>query len=175
MSENTEPRTLTDVEHTAILAATVARETAELNDKLAAKDAELVAAQNALDVEKAAKATLEAEKAAAVKEFEDYKLAEVAKAEQAALATTRMAQVKESAPHLTEEDLKNEGRVARVVAMNDEDFNAYIGDLKAASGAPAGKTVVETAMKGGVVKAPVASETTVQPAAAFLFPGLEGK
>lgn len=172
---NTEPRTLTDSEHAAILAAMVTKETAALNENLETLKREKAELETKLDLELASKATLEAEKAAAVKEFEDFKANLALEAEKAAKKDERLAAVKEAAAHLPEEFLADEARIARIVAMVDEDFNGYVADLKAtATGvtAPQTREVASTQMSGAQVNPPTSDTVDVTSAAKLLFPTL---
>ncbi len=183
-----EPRMFSETEHLAILADRVANETASLKatvdalskdkadiDALAAEKAELA---TKLDVAQAALVALESEKAAAVKEFEDFKAS--LEAEKAALAKKdeRLAAVKAAATHLPEEFFADEARVARIVAMSDEVFDGYVADLAATNtGVKAPAKVVEapkeTAMSGKPVDAPkVDAEAPRTAALSFLLPHL---
>lgn len=176
MSEDTTLRTLTDVEHNAILAATVAKETASLTESIESLKAEKAALEAKLDVAEAAKAAVDAEKTAADKALVDFKAELAAQAEVAAKTVSRMAEVAAAAPQMTPEALADESRITRVVAMSDEDFGAYVADLKAVSTpvAPATKEIASN-LKGAEIKAPGTTTADNTKAAQFLFSSLVGK
>lgn len=143
-------KTFTEQEHIAILADRVAKETASLTgerDKLSSEKAEL---ESKLDVAESAKVAAEQAKEAAEKELADFKAGLDALAEQESRKDERLAKVKEVAAHLGEDFLKDEARVARIVAMEGDAFDGYVSDLAAAA-PPAGTTATaprETAMVG---------------------------
>jgi chromosome segregation ATPase len=162
-----EPRTFTEDEHLAVLADRVAKETASLSESVTTLSAEKADLAAKLDVAEAARVSLDAEKAAAIKEFADFKAS--LEAEVAALAKKdeRLVAAKAAATHLPEEFFTDEARVARIVAMSDESFEAYAADLAATNSAPVVKEGAprETAMNGSAVTAPVADTTPTRSAA----------
>jgi chromosome segregation ATPase len=164
VADKPDPRTFTEDELEAITADRVARETAELNEKLETVTKDRDEAQSKLDVEIAAKEA--AEQAAAQAKAEHEEFVQKAEAEQAALAKKdeRVAKVREAASHLKDEFFEDESRVARIVEMSDEAFEGYLADMReTASGAPSGSSTAprETAMAGD----PVKGETKPAPAA----------
>lgn len=167
MADTAEGRVFSEDEMTAIIADRVQRETASLTEE----KAEL---QNKLDVEIAAREAAEQRATAAEKSLEDYKAEVTAREEAAKRKDDRLAKVRESASHLPEEFFTDEDRVARIVAMDEDTFTGYLGDLtaaavKAPSTTDPSKPPRETAMKGEPVK-PTGEPGTA--AKAFFFRGL---
>lgn len=120
-------RTFTEGEAYALVDQAVARETAEATGKIE----ELTAANAALGTQVD---TLETEKAAALSRAEaaeqalaDYKTAIENEKAREAKRGERLSQVAEVNPVL---DLKDENRVARIVAMGDEEFTGYLADMR---------------------------------------------
>lgn len=138
-------RLFTEAEAYAIAADRVASETAALTAEVARLKSEQDTLQNTLDVEIAAKEAAELATKEATKALDDFK--ESIESEKAALAKRdeRLSQMKEAAKHLTDEFFADEGRVKRIVAMSDEDFEGYKADLAKVS--VAGPHVRETAME----------------------------
>jgi actin-related protein len=143
-------KTYSESEHIAILADRVSTETASLTaerDQLATEKSDL---QTQLDVAESAKTAAELRAEKAEKDLEDFK-AEIQEREAAAVRKDeRLTKVRESAKHLGEDFFKDEDRVNRIVAMKDEEFAGYLGDIAATStGAPASvEAPRETAMQG---------------------------
>lgn len=144
-------KTYSEAEHIAILADRVSTETASLTaerDQLATDKGELA---TKLDVSESAKTAAEQRAEKAEKDLEDFK-AEIQEREAAAARKDeRLTKVRESAKHLGEDFFKDEDRVNRIVAMKDEEFAGYLGDIAATStGAPARSVDAprETAMQG---------------------------
>jgi chromosome segregation ATPase len=169
-----EPRMFTEDEHLAVLADRVAKETASLSESLTSLNAEKAELQNKLDVAEAAKVAAETAAAAAEKALEDFKAELEAEKAAAEKKEERLAAAKAAASHLPEEFFADEARVARIVAMSDEQFAGYVADLGATHVAPVTTTEVpkETAMSGSTVAAPSVEQTGPSAAAAFLLPGL---
>ena len=158
-------KTYTEPEHIAILSDRLAKETADLTaqvDQLTTASTEL---GNKLDLAESAKVAAEQKVTEAEKSLEDFK-AEVTEREAAAeRKETRVAKLRESAEHLAEDFFTDETRVARIVAMKDEDFTGYLADLAATGvNAPKATTVPrETAMQNQV------TDTTTKPSAGKSF------
>lgn len=159
MTQATDDRTFTEAELTAIVADRVARETADATaevEKLRAENSEL---NNKLDAEISARQA--AEKAAEDAKAEHEKFVADQESEKAALAKKddRLKAVRESASHLSDDFFKDEKRIARIVAMADDEFAGYVDDLKVTSGgAPKTSNGVprETAMEGKQIAPPEA-------------------
>jgi chromosome segregation ATPase len=144
-------RVFSEDEAYAIVADRVARESAELKDKITTLESEKAELANKLDVEIAAREAAELKAKEAEAKHEDY-LAQV-EAEKAALARKdeRLSKVREAASHLTDEFFSDESRVNRIVAMDDEAFDGYVADLretakdapKTSEGAPPRETAME--------------------------------
>lgn len=169
------PKVFTEIEHAAILAATVLRETASLSDKLTAVESEKSSLATQLDVAEAAKVSLESEKAAAVTALEDFKAS--IEAEKASLAKKddRLKVAKETAAHLPEEFWADAARIDRIVAFSDDEFTGYVADLAATAGDKAPVLVdgvPRTSAMLGTPVTPPASEGTPSVAAKYLFPTL---
>lgn len=155
MTQATDDRTFTEAELTAIVADRVARETANATaevEKLRAENTEL---NNKLDAEISARQA--AEKAAEDAKAEHEKFVADQEAEKASLAKKddRLKAVREAASHLNDEFFKDDKRIARIVAMADDEFAGYVDDLKVTSGGtPKENSGVprETAMQGEQVK-----------------------
>lgn len=133
-------KTFTEAEHIAILADRVTKETAGLTaerDTLSTEKSEL---QNKLDVAESAKVAAEQRAEKAEADFTAFKAELDEYATKVAKKDERLEAVKEVAAHLGEDFLKDEPRIARIVAMDDESFAGYVADLKAT--VPAGSTVV---------------------------------
>lgn len=158
----TTDRVFSEDEAYAIVADRVARESAELKDKIATLESEKAELANKLDVEIAAREAAELKAKDAEAKHEDF-LAQV-EAEKAALARKdeRLSKVREAASHLTDEFFEDESRVKRIIAMDDEAFDGYVADLReTAKDAPKGTGSTpprETAMEGDKV-IPKGSET----------------
>lgn len=145
-------KTYSEDEHIAILTDRVAKETAELTaerDQLTGSMTEL---ETKLDVETSAKVAAEKRADEAAQALEEFKAQVEAEREAAARKDTRVALMRENAQHLGEDFFNDEKRIARVVAMKEEDFEGYLADLKVTA-PTAGATTTstaprETAMKG---------------------------
>jgi len=148
-------RVFSEDEAYAIVADRVARESAELKDKITTLESEKAELANKLDVEIAAREAAELKAKEADTKHEEY-LAQV-EAEKAALARKdeRLSKVREAASHLTDEFFEDESRVNRIVAMDDEAFDGYVADLReTAKDAPKGSDSTpprETAMDGAPI------------------------
>jgi chromosome segregation ATPase len=157
MAESTvKDRVFSEDEAYAIVADRVARESAELKDKITTLESEKAELANKLDVEIAAREAAELKAKEAETKHEEY-LAQV-EAEKAALARKdeRLSKVREAASHLTDEFFQDESRVNRIVAMDDEAFDGYVADLretaeKAPKGTGDSAPPRETAMEGDQV------------------------
>lgn len=172
-----EPRTFTEDEHLAVLADRVLAQTASLTESVATLTAEKAELATKLDVAEAAKVALETEKAAAVKEFEDFK-AELAAVEVAAAKKDeRLVAAKAAAAHLNDEYFADEARVARIVAMSDESFDGFVADLAATNAAPATTEGAprETAINGSTVTPPVVDAPVRSAAYDLLLPVLSSE
>lgn len=172
--ETAEARTFSEEEHTAILAATVSRETAELAQEketlagqvtaLTAEKAELA---NKLDVEVTARET--AEQALA-----DYKAEVERQREIASRTDERVKAVRDALPHKEEAWFTPE-RAARWAEMDDEGFKSYVAELAEVTtglspekAAAKGAQTRETAMKGQ------AADTDTTPKSAAFFDHFKG-
>ena len=156
MGESTvKDRVFSEDEAYAIVADRVARESAELTNKIATLESEKAELANKLDVEIAAREAAEQAAKDAETKHEEYLAQVETEKAQAAKKDERLAQVKEAASHLTDEFLQDESRVARIVAMDDEAFEGYVADLReTAEKAPKpddSKPPRETAMEGNPV------------------------
>lgn len=143
-------RTFSEDEAYAIVADRVARETSEMTSKIQTLEAEKADLANRLDVETAAREAAEQRATAAEAKHEEFlKALETEKAKESR-KEERLAQVREAASHLTDEFFKDESRVDRIVAMEDDVFEGYVKDLRdAAALAPKnGEIPRETAMEG---------------------------
>lgn len=153
-------RSFTEGEAYALVDDNVKRETAKLTEKVEA----LEAAKSALETEKD---VLETEKAQAIQRAEaaeqaltDYRNeAEAEKAREAKRAE-RKAQLAEANPHLE----ITEAREERIVAMDDEQFAAYLEDMrevasKVTTPPPAGDVPSQSAAFGGGGDAPKKATT----------------
>lgn len=160
-------KTYSENEHLAILADRVATETASITAQRDQLKQQFDEAQGKLDAADSAKIAAEQAREAAEKSLTDFK-AEADEREAAAKRKgTRMGYVKEKAAHLSDEWF-TEDRVDRIVAMKDEDFEAYVTDLVAAvpsNGEAKREIPRETAMKGEQV----AGEAKSSAAAAFIL------
>jgi chromosome segregation ATPase len=155
-------------EHTAILADRVARETSEVTAKNTELEAKVQDLTTKLDAADSAKLAAEQAKEKAEGDLTTYK-ADVEKREAAAeRAGTRTEVIKTKLPHLDDKWFEAEGRMDRIVAMEDDKFEGYVDDLLASAPAGDGKTPItrevprETAMvgktvEGGAVKGGAAS------------------
>lgn len=165
-------RSWTDEEHTAILAHTVAQETATLTEQLetlkqekadlAAANADLEAKIDVLTVERD---TAKSEHADFVANLDKEK-------EEAALKEERTTKLQEQAAALPDGFLSPE-RIERITKMDTAAFDEYIADLAAASAgtAKAGETVVveKSAMQGATI-----TTTTESSAAAGFYDHVKG-
>lgn len=144
-------KTYSEKEHIAILSDRVTTETASLTaerDQLATDKGEL---ENKLDVSESAKTAAEQRAEKAEKDLEDFKAEVDEDREKASRKDDRLKKVRESAKHLGDDFFDDENRVNRIVAMKDDEFEGYLGDIAATStGAPARSVDAprETAMQG---------------------------
>ena len=151
----TEPRVFSEDEAYAIAADRVARETSELNEQITALQAEKAELATKLDVEIAAREAAEQQVTAAKAEHEEFVAGIEAEKARLARKDERISKVREAASHLSDEFFADQGRVERILAMDDDAFDGYIADLKdAATHAPQpdGQPPRETAMHGDSVK-----------------------
>lgn len=172
-----EPRTFSEQEHLAILADRVATETASLTENVATLTTAKSELETKLDVAISEKAAADKAAADAKAEFEAFKTGLEAEKAAAEKKDARLEEIKTKASHLPAEFVTDEARVARIVAMDDDQFAGYVADLAAANTAPATTPVVggkETAMNGAQVVAPKADDAGPINAAAlsFLMPNL---
>lgn len=126
--ETAEARTFNEDEHTAIMAATVERETAGLtarveelqseNETLKSEKAEL---QNQLDVAVAGRETAE-------QALTDFKAEVEQSREIAARTETRVAAVRSALPHKADDWFTPE-RAQNWAAMDEDRFTAYVAEL----------------------------------------------
>lgn len=148
-------RVFDESEMDLILAERVKSETASLageRDTLVAEKADLA---NKLDVETSAREAAEQRATAAEKALEDFKTEITQREEAAQRKTERMSKVREAASHLTDDFFNDESRATRIVAMDEETFEGYLGDLKASAGPAAASTPPrETAMEGAAASKP---------------------
>lgn len=149
-------KTYSEDEHLAILSDRVTKETAGLTaerDQLSGEKTEL---ENKLDVETSAKTAAEQRATEAEKALEDFKTQVEGEREAASRKEERVKKVRETAGHLGDDFFTDEKRIARIVAMAEEDFEGYLADLSVtAKAAPASTTTTtvprETAMQGDPV------------------------
>lgn len=134
------PEDLKDVytkdEHLAILADRVSRETASMQTKVDELTTENTELKNKLDVAESGKVAAEQAKATVEQEFTTYKTEVEQREVAASRKDSRIAEIKDKAAHLPEDWFTAEGRVERIIAMEDEAFATYLSDL--AASAPAG-------------------------------------
>lgn len=152
-------KTYTEAEHIAILSDRLTKETADLTaerDQLSGVKTEL---ETKLDLAESAKVAAEQKAAEAEQALETYKGEVEREREAAAKKDTRLVALREAASHLDDEFFNDEGRVQRVVAMSDEDFQGYLADLGATNTVNPGSTVVprESAMQQGAESATAAA------------------
>lgn len=143
-----EDKSYTEAEHIAILSDRLTKETADLTaerDALATEKSEL---ETKLDVAEAAKVAAEQRVGEVEKEFADFKDGIEKEREAAARKGERISKLREGASHLTDDFFQDENRVARIVAMSDEDFQGYLVDMGATSTVAPGSVPRETAMLG---------------------------
>lgn len=162
-------KTYSEDEHIAILTDRVSKETSALTaerDQLSSSITEL---ETKLDVETSAKTAAELRAVEAEKALEQFKADIEAEREAAARKDVRVTKLRESASHLGDDFFKDEKRVARIVAMKDEDFEGYLADLTVTAAAAPKTTTVprETAMQGQSV----ATTGNVSAARGFLLRG----
>lgn len=160
-------KTYSEGEHIAILSDRVAKETADLTaerDQLVTDKGDL---ETKLDVAESAKVAAEQEAADAKKALDDFKAEVETEREAAARKDERIAKVKEIASHLADDFFEDDARVSRIVAMADDQFEGYLGDLSATSKTTTKITAVprETAMAGGAA----ADAGTVSAGQSFLM------
>lgn len=172
-----EPRTFSETEHLAILADRVATETASLSETVGTLTTAKTELETKLDVAISEKAAAEKLAADTKAEFEAFKTGLEAEKAAAEKKDARLEEIKTKASHLPADFVTDEARVARIVAMDDDQFAGYVADLAAANTAPATAPVVggkETAMTGKPVDAPQVDAAASHAAAAmsFLMPGL---
>lgn len=141
-----------EAEHIAILADRVTRETADITAERDRVTAERDDLATKLDVAESAKVAAEKAKEEAEQKLAEFQ-AEVEKREAAAQrAESRVATIKEKAPHLDDKWFEAPGRMDRIVAMEEDAFPGYVDDLVAAvpagDGAPSRDIPRETAMHG---------------------------
>jgi len=122
-------RVFSESEMMTLVADRVRQETASLTESLDVAQAGLTDVKTKLDVETAAKEAAEAARDEAIKALEDFK-AEI-EAEKAALARKgeRLAEIQKAVPSLSDSYLDDTDRITRIVAMSDEMFQQYLGDL----------------------------------------------
>lgn len=143
-------KTFTEDEHLAVLADRISKETATLQDELDVIKSEKDDLANQLDVETAARTKAEQERDEAQQELETFKTDLQTLKEEGERRDERLDQVKEVAEHLGDDFLQDEKRVARIVAMDDDAFEGYLTDLRAAAPTEGQSRGVprETAMSG---------------------------
>lgn len=142
-------KTFSESEHLAILADRVKTETADLTAERDQLESERTELQNKLDIAESAKVAAEQRAEEAEQKLEAFKGEVEEEREAAARKEERITKAREAAKHLGEDFFKDEARVNRIVAMKDEEFEGYLGDLQATAPAGAGTAVPrETAMSG---------------------------
>lgn len=135
------PKTFSEDQVQGMIAATVARETADLkteNDGLN-RDLEVAQAQTAA----AQQETAEVQAA-----FEAYKAEQETQAEQDKLAQVRTAAYKEAAPHMAESFYTPE-RAARWASMSQEIFDEVLESVKSLGGTRRQTAMAGTEVPGG--------------------------
>lgn len=145
------PRTFTEREAYALVADNVQRETAALSTQVETLSSEKAALETRVEVAEAALATEKAAKEKAEQDLVDFKAQLETEKAQEGRKADRVAKVRETAKHLTDEFFTPE-RASRWAAMEDAAFEEYISELAAVSTgtAPAGdgEAPRETAMAG---------------------------
>ncbi|GAB3863375.1 hypothetical protein GCM10028801_30850 [Nocardioides maradonensis] len=152
-------KTFTENDMALLLADRVAKETADLTAERDSLKAERDDLATKLDVEIAAKVAAEQKVTEIQGEFDSFKSGLEELREAAERKDERLAKVKEAAAHMGEEFLKDEARVARIVAFSEEQFDGYVADLAAtapAAGASGG-VPRESAMSGSQPAQPTSS------------------
>lgn len=148
----TQERAFSESEMSAILADRLASETASLTASVDQLTAQVSDLGTRLDLETSAREAAEQKAAAVQQEFDDFKADITRREEAAARKDERLAKAREAASHLPEEFFADDKRVERIVAMDDEAFDAYVNDLReTAKAAPQGSTKEpprETAVRG---------------------------
>lgn len=149
-------RTFTEGEAYALVADNVQRETAAHVATIETLTSEKAELESKLELAEAATATEKARADGAI-EWHDAVLAGIeSEKAQLGLKDERVAKVKEVAPHLKDDYFTAE-KASRWCALDQEAFDAYVGDLKEiASGSPAATAHTstpprETAMQGSQV------------------------
>jgi len=162
-------------EHLAILADRVSTETATLTAQRDQLEKDLTEAQNKLDAADSAKVAAEQARQKAEEELTAFKTETTEREAAAARKDTRIKDIQERAPHLTDEWFADEKRVERIIARSDEDHEAYVADLIASvppGTEPAKREVPrETAMQGKQV---AGDEAKTSAARGFLMRNYEG-
>lgn len=141
-------RTYTEVEHIALTADAVTRETAELTQVKADLEGKLSAATAQVDVLEAEKAKLATELADATKAFEDYKAGIEALAAVEARKDERKDAVKAANEALPDAYFSAE-RVQAWAEMDEATFGLVVEGLKAVGGSTATGTKTTAAFAGG--------------------------
>lgn len=142
-----DPRTLTEDEHNAIVADRVSRETASLTAQISGLESEKAELVRQVETANAAAATEKARADQAVSELDEFKKTIEAEKEVAARKDARIAEAKEIAKHLPEQFWSPE-RSARLAGMPEDDWKAYLGDLREQAGLVTPGAPRETAMTG---------------------------
>lgn len=159
-------RTYTEVEHLALMADAVTRETAALADAKVNLETELSEKAARVDVLEAEKASLETAKVAAETELAEFRAGIEALAAIEAAKADRVTKVKAANAALTDEYFTDE-RIQRWAEMTEEAFLAFVADITALPASPAKETA---AFSGG--ESPTGATTVT---AGSIFAARRGK
>lgn len=136
MADEPTPRVFTEDEHIAVLAHQVQTETAAITGERDVLKSDRDDLATKLDIETAAKTAAETRATEAETALQTFKDQVESEREAASRKDERLGKVKEAAPHLGEDFLDEareeaQARVARIVAMDEDAFTAYVADLGA--------------------------------------------
>lgn len=140
-------RTYTEVEHLALMADAVTRETASLTEAKDTAETKVTELSGRVEVLEAEKATLETAKTDAEKAFEDFKAGIEELAQLDKTKAERTDAVKAANEALPDTYFTDE-RTARWAAMTEEAFTEVLDGIKAAAGLVGAKETA--AFSGGV-------------------------
>lgn len=144
MSDNPSTgRTFTEGEAYALVDDAVKRETAQAQDKITTLQSENTSLQTKVDVLETEKAQLVQRAQTAEQELTDFKASVETEKAQEARKAERLRQVAEANALLdiSDESEAGKGRQTRIAAMSDDEFTAYLADMRevASKSEPKGK------------------------------------
>lgn len=154
--------------------ALAARQTAALTGQVEALTATNVDLQNRLDVAEQGRQTAEQEREAARTELAEYRTQVENERQAATRLADRMATLRRELPAQSDEWFSDESRQQRVLAMDDDAFTQWVGDLKSTAPTSPGGAPRQTAMTGDVVPGLGGSGAGAAPAAAAFFAAHQG-